>query len=175
MWVEVLDQRPDGHAHGRLRNHPARLQALQIGDMVAFEPEHVISIEYTDDELGYSQDQWAIIDRAITDDDRAPDIVIWAPGPYVADQDAWWMLVRDDPAGLTTQDVNALTDRFPGLAEPLRAGRGLWELANGDRGDARWRQIGQQEIDSSDEWRAFLDWLARTATRLRQPPDDDQL
>jgi Uncharacterized protein conserved in bacteria (DUF2314) len=171
MWVEVLDQRADGQAYGRLRNHPVRLRALEIGDLLAFEPEHVTSIEYTDDELGYAQDQWAIIDEAITGDDRAPDIVIRAPGPYVPDQDAWWMLVRDDPAGPTTLDVNSLTDRFPGLTEPLHAGAGLWKLASGQRGDARWRRVGQGELNSSDEWQGFLDWMHRTATRMRQPPE----
>lgn len=80
------------------------------------------------------------------------------------------MLVRDDPAGPTTQDVNLLTDRFPGLAEPLRRGGGLWELASGDRGDARWRQVEPGEVDASDEWRAFLAWLDSTAARMRQPP-----
>lgn len=161
------------NAHGRLRNHPARLAALEIGDLVAFEPKHVTSIEYTDDELGYRQDQWPIIDKAITRDDRAPDIVVRAPGPYAADQDAWWMLVRADPAGPTSQDVNSLADRFPGLIQPLHAGEGLWELESGERGDAQWRRIAQDELESSDDWQAFLEWLDRTAAHMRKPSDGE--
>lgn len=173
MWVEVLDQRADGHAHGRLRNHPTRFAALEIGDQVAFEPKHVTSIEYTDDELGYPQDQWPIIDKAITRDDRAPDIVVRAPGPYAAGQDAWWMLVRADPAGPTTQDVNSLTDRFPGLIQPLHTGEGLWELESGERGDAQWRRIAQDELESNHDWQAFLGWLNRTAAHMRKPSDGE--
>lgn len=56
MWVEVVEQHAGGHVHGRLRNTPVRLAALGIGDLVAFEPRHVASIDYTDDELGYSQE-----------------------------------------------------------------------------------------------------------------------
>lgn len=167
MWVEVLELRTDGHVDGRLRNHPSRLDGIEIGDLVAFGADHVITIDYSDEELGYRQDQWAIIDKAATRDDRAPDIVVRAPGPRVAGQDAWWMICRADPAGPATQDVNSLTDRFPGLAEPLRAGDGLWELSSGERSDARWRRIHQDEIDSSDEWQAFLGWLNKTAARMR--------
>ena len=168
MWVEVLEQGAGGHAQGRLRNRPARLAALEIGDRVAFRPENVIAIDYTDDEVGYSQDQWPVVDKAILSDDRAPDIVVRAPGPYTADRDEWWLMVREDPAGPTTEGVGSLTDRFPGLEEPMRAGVGLWELAGGEGADARWRRVGDDEIASSDDRRRFLAWLEKTADRLRR-------
>jgi hypothetical protein len=44
--VEVVEQRADGHAHGRLRNRPARLVGIDIEDLVPFEPENVIAIGY---------------------------------------------------------------------------------------------------------------------------------
>lgn len=172
MWIEVLEQHADGHAHGRLRNRPARLFGLDIGDLVAFEPENVIAIEYTDEELGYAQDDWAVIDRAAIEHDRAPDIVVRAPGPYSADQEAWWMILREHPAGPTIESVNGLTDRFPGLAEPLQAGAGLWELTNGVCERARWRSVPDTEVETSEEWQRFLRWLESTAERMRTPPTD---
>jgi hypothetical protein len=90
----------------------------------------------------------------------------------VPEQDEWWMIVRDDPAGPTVEAVNSLTDRFPGLSEPLRAGSGLWELANNDRDDARWRHVGDAEIAGSQDWQDFLAWLDRTAVGMRQRPND---
>jgi hypothetical protein len=171
MWVEVLEQRADGRAHGRLRNRPARLVGLDIGDVVPFEPENVVAIEYTDEELGYAQADWAVIDRAAIEQDRAPDIVARAaPGPYSADRDAWWMILREQPAGPTIEGVNGLTDRFPGLAEPLRAGAGLWERTDGVRERARWRLVPDTEIATSEEWQRFFRWLAMTAERMRTPP-----
>jgi hypothetical protein len=168
MWVEVLEQRADGRAQARLRNRPARLAALEIGDLVAFRPENVIAIDYTDEEVGYTQDQWPVVDESIPRDDRAPDIVIRAPGPYVPDEDEWWMFVREDRKDLIAESVNGLTDRFPGLEEPLRAGQGLWELAGGERGDARWQRVSVEEVEASDEWQGFLAWLETTAARMRR-------
>jgi hypothetical protein len=161
MWVEVLEQRDDGHARGRLRNHPRRLTELAIGDLVAFEPENVITIDYTDDELGYPQDQWPIVDQAVLRDDRAPDIVVRA-------QDEWWLICRKDAAGPTSDSVNSLTDRFPGLLEPLRAGEGLWELAGGERADARWRRVSDEEVEASEEWRGLLSSLVEMAEHIRR-------
>ena len=161
MWVEVLDQRPDGRAEGRLRNQPVRLTELAIGDRIAFGPEHVITIDYTDEELGYPQAQSPIIDERIVNDDRAPDIVVRPAG-----EDDWWMLTRDQPDRLMTESANSLTDRFPGLVEPLRADEGVWELAGGERIDARWRRVPPEEIEASEDWRALFAWLERVRHTL---------
>lgn len=160
MWVEVIEQRDGGHAHGRLRNRPQRLTELELGDLVAFEPENVITIDYTDEELGYPQDQWPVVDQAVLRDDRAPDIVVRV-------RDEWWMLCREDTAGPTNDSVNSLTDRFPGLLEPVRAGEGLWELAGGERADARWRRVSDETIAASEEWQRFLAWLEKNAEAMR--------
>ena len=172
MWVEVLEQVGDGRGRGRLRNSPARLTELQIGDVVAFEPRHVLSIEFTDEEVGYAQDQWPIVDAAVMRDDRPPDIVIRASSPYVAGEDEWWMVCRHDTGGPSSQSICVLTDRFPGLEEPLRSGTGLWELEGGQAADARWRRVSDHEINSSEDWQAFLAWLARTAQLASQAPGD---
>jgi hypothetical protein len=167
MWVEVLEQRADGHAHGRLRNRPSRLAEIEIGDHVAFEPMHVLAIDYSDEELGYAQDQWPVVDRTILAQDRAPDIVIRAPGPYTPELDEWWLLCRAGATGPTIESVGMLTDLFPGLEEPLRAGAGVWEHAGGEHASARWRRVPGHELASSDEWRGLLEWLARTADAMR--------
>jgi hypothetical protein len=104
--------------------------------------------------------------------DRPPDIVVRAPGPYSADQDAWWIILRERPAGATIQGVNGLTDRFPGLAEPLRASAGLWELTGGGRERARWRLVSHTEVEASEQWPRFLRWLESTAERMRMPAAD---
>ena len=165
MWVEVVDQ-----GRGELRNHPVRLAALAIGDLVAFEPRHVTAIDYTDEELGYAQEQCPVVDKAVLEEDRAPDIVVRAPGPYVADQDDWWLMCREGAIGPTIETAGLLTDRFPGLEKPLRAGDGLWELAGGERGDAHWRRVSDDEVAASEEWQALLAWLEKTAEQMRRTP-----
>lgn len=171
MWVQVLEQ-PDGDsAHGRLRNNPDRLAELEIGDLIAFAASNVLSIEFSDEELGYAQDAWPVVDAAILRDDRAPDLVVRAEGPYVAGEDEWWMLCRREPAGPTTESVGLLTDRFPGLEEPLRAGEGVWELAGGERAGARWRRVHGDEL-RGERWQELLEWLRSSARAMRDAGDD---
>jgi len=167
MWVEVVDQVGDGTVTARLANRPFRLNAVEIGDALRFEPRHVLAIEYADEELGYAQDQWPIVDQAILDKDRAPDAVVRGPSPRAPAEEEWWLLVRSGSAGPGSQDVGRLTDRFPGLAEPLRAGDGVWELAAGVQGDARWRRVDRQELEDP-EWQRLLDWVGASAEGLRR-------
>ena len=169
MWVEVLAQGGDGAALGRLRNRPRRLTELEIGDEVAFGAHEVLSIDYSDEELGYPQDQWPIVDRAVLDDDRAPDVVVRYESPRDDEPETWWMLVYQSGSGPADESAGLLTDRFPGLAEPLRAGTGVWELAGGERETARWRRVGEDEL-SGGEWPGLFRWLERTVGDLRSPP-----
>ena len=168
MWVEVLEQGDDARAVGRLSNRPRRLAALAIGDLVAFSPEHVLTIDYDDAELGYPQDQSPIVDAAIIADDRAPDVVVRAPGPREDGAEEWWMLVRENPSSPATESVNSLTDRFPGLAEPLAAGAGVWLLQDGERDSARWRRVAGDELAASEDLQGLLAWLAQTAETMRR-------
>ena len=34
---------------------------------MAFEPQNVATIDYPDEELGYAQDAWAVVDRSVVD------------------------------------------------------------------------------------------------------------
>jgi hypothetical protein len=151
VWVEVVDG-----ATGILRNAPFRIQGLELGDRVAFAPEHVITIDYTDDELGYRQDQEAVIDENVLREDRAPDVVARAPGPE--GEAIWWMLLREGSSQPVPERVNTLTDHFPGLVEPLQADEGVWERD----GDA-WRRVDE----TTGEWPSLLAFLAEAAGRLR--------
>ena len=160
MWVEVVEQVAEGAARGRLSNHPARLQPLAIGDVVRFAPRNVLAIDYTDEELGYAQDQWAVVDEAVADDDLAPDVVARAPGPWSADEDAWWMFRGGQE--LTTESAGMLTDRYPGLEEPLRANEGIWKRVDGERDQARWRRVTED-----GGWQDFLRRLEARAAELR--------
>ena len=166
IWVEVLEQDASGEARGRLRNRPVRLTELEIGDEVAFRPHEILSIDYTDEEVGYSQDEWPIVDRAVIDDDRAPDVVVRFESPRPDEPETWWMLVYERGAGPTEESSGLLTDRFPGLAEPLRAGAGVWELANGEQETAGWRRVRDDEL-AGGEWPGLFRWLERTVGELR--------
>ncbi len=171
MWVQVLERGDEGRLRGRLRNKPDRLRELEIGDLVLFEPSNVLTIDFSDEELGYSQDEWPVVDEAIVRDDRAPDLVVRAPGPYVEGEDEWWMLCRRDAAGPTTESIGLMTDRFPGLEEPLRAGEGVWEIAGGEGDDARWRRVSDDELRLCAQWRELLEWLDGTARAMRDARD----
>jgi hypothetical protein len=172
MWVQVLECEDGRRARGRLRNSPVRLAELRLGDVVAFESQHVLSIDLTDEELGYEQNDWPVVDAAVIRDDRPPDIVVRAPGPYAADHETWWMVCREGTAGPTIASPRDLTDRFPELAEPLRARDGLWELAGGELARARWRRVTDDEIAGSEDWQEFLAWLERTAQAMRASTTD---
>jgi len=133
MWVEVLD----GH-HGCLRNQPARLTELNIGDHVHFEPQNVITIDYSDEELGYAQEQWPAADQRIFDEDVAPDLVVRAG-------DDWFLLT--EPAGprAVVEHINRFTELFPGLIVPFQAGDGMWQRASGECGSAVYKRVEPDE------------------------------
>jgi hypothetical protein len=179
MWVEVVEQAADGTTRGVLRNTPARFTALEIGDRVAFEPRHVLSIDFSDDELGYAQDQWPIVDESVLREDRPPDVVVRGPSPYEEGAEEWWMMRREAGAGPVSERVALLTDHFPGLEEPMRAGEGAWELASGTGVDARWRRVGDAELAASESWQRLYAWLPDAARHMREaaaaeaerPPD----
>ena len=122
MWVEVLGE----PGRGRLRNQPFRLSELDLGDEIAFAPEHVISIDFSDEELGYEQDQSALVDVRILAEDRPPDAAVRARG-------VWFLLCRDSGTGPVDERVNRLIDLFPSLIEPFRAGEGMWERREDER------------------------------------------
>jgi hypothetical protein len=168
MWVEVIEQRSDGRAHGRLRNTPRRLTEVEIGDLVAFEARNVLSIDYSDEELGYPQDEVAVVDEAVIREDRAPHVVVRGPSPDVEEQEAWWLLTREGQRPVP-DTLASLTDRFPGLEEPLRAGDGLWQLSGGDHAEARWRRVPEDEIAAHDELRELRALLEATARSMRPP------
>jgi hypothetical protein len=96
-----------------------------------------------------------VVDEAILVEDRAPDVVVRAPGPFTADHDEWWRLCRSGRTGPTTEGVARLTDLFAGLEEPPRAGAGVWELAEGDRASARWRRVPDDELTGERRQRRF--------------------
>jgi len=61
----------------------------------------------------------------VLEEDVAPDAAV-----FVGDR--WFLLCRESGAGPVEERVNRLTDLFPELVEPLRAGEGMWER-NGER------------------------------------------
>jgi hypothetical protein len=161
MWVEVA-----GPGRGRLRNTPFRLTALAIGDVVELAPEHVLAIDYTDEELGYPQEEVAVVDDTVIRADRAPEVVVRGPSPDVAGEQAWWLLTREGSEP-RPETLAAITDRFPGLGEPLQAGTGLWELAGGERETARWRRVSDAEVEADEGRRGLLEWLDEAARSMR--------
>lgn len=165
IWIEVIDQSEDGGARGLLRNSPFRLAELEIGDEVAFEAEHVLSIDFSDEELGYAQDQWPLVDRAVIEQDRAPEVVVRYESPREDEAETWWMLLPGG-SGPSEESAGLLTDRFPGLEEPLRAGEGVWERAAGERETARWRRVRDDELAEAP-WPGLLRWLEESVRAMR--------
>jgi len=157
MWVEVT-----GAGQGILRNGPFRLQGLELGDHVAYGLEHVISIDYSDAELGYAQSQRPIIDENVIREDRAPDVVARAPGPD--GDDVWWMLLREGSSQPVEERINTLTDKFPELVEPLRADEGVWE-----RDGERYRRVDP----TTGEWPSLLAFLAEAAEQMHRSMEQE--
>jgi hypothetical protein len=118
MWVDVAGRRPDGRYTGTLANVPCALTELAHGDQVVFGPEHVVAYAYEPGELGYRADEEARIARCVRTDDRPPDVVRrrWR---------RWTATLAGEPAE-DTMTLGDLTDRWPGLAEAFRAGKGTW-------------------------------------------------
>lgn len=134
MWVEVHDA-----THGALRNQPFRLAELELGDRVDFEPQHVITIDYTDEELGYEQDQWVVLDSRVFEEDRPPERLAFAHG-------LWFMLLGGHGFA-EPERIIRVTDAFPALEGPVRAGEGVWER-DGD---------GYRRVDeTAGDWPQFL-------------------
>ena len=158
MWVEVVDE-----GQARLRNRPLRLAALAIGDLVAFEPR--ARDRYRLQRRGARLRAGAVADRG-QGGDRG--------GPGARHRGARGVRQTGGSCAATARSARRartaglLSDRFPGLEEPLRAGDGLWELAEGERADARWRRVGDDEIAASEEWPRLLAWLEKTAAVHRK-------
>jgi hypothetical protein len=131
MWVEVTSKRTDGSYTGRLANTPGIVTELAYGDEVEFERQHVIAIEYTDDELGYAPGAPAVVDARVIREDAAPAWVLHALPPG-GKQSVWFAgLDTKPPEDRQNVTLGYLTDKWPELALPFSAGAGRWVRAEG--------------------------------------------
>ena len=106
--------------------------------------------------------------RSVLREDLPPDVVVRGPSPYAEGEEAWWMMRREAGAGPASESVGLLTDHFPGLEEPMRAGDGAWELIGGSGVDARWRRVGPDELARSESWQRLYAWLPDAARSMRE-------
>jgi hypothetical protein len=124
------------------------LDARDVTAQVGAAPEDGGFFKMGDVSLGYAQDQELLVDVRILEEDVAPDAAVFAGG-------RWFLLCREPGAGPVEENVNRLTDLFPGLVEPLRAGEGMWE-----REDERYTRI-----DPDAELVAELEAVAQALKR----------
>jgi hypothetical protein len=119
MWVEVVE-RVDGRYRGELRNDPKELASIKFDDPVEFGPEHVIQIQYSEEELGYPFSDWAVVEARVVDEDLAPTIVEFHDG-------TWFVgLARAESTEPCSMLLGDLTDRWPELADVFRGSGGRW-------------------------------------------------
>ena len=121
MWVEVTDARDTGYT-GTLLNQPVELVAPQAGDVITFEPRHVAAYGYDDDELGYRQDDTGYLPARMRAQDPRPLRARLGPQGAWMLTDGGWEEFEDRPEAIQDSTLGYLTDLWPELAEPFRAG-----------------------------------------------------
>jgi hypothetical protein len=134
MWVDVISTNP---YVGLLLNEPKHITALQPGDRVTFEPQHVASVAVSEEEVGYRVEDKAIVSRRIRDDGEPPHFVYRVSdslrdGP---EDSGWELWAREDddayaeqPDNLILWELGWIADKFPALEPLLSSGvdEGQW-------------------------------------------------
>lgn len=129
VWVGVVDVLPGGRYRGRIDERPAFVEGLGVGDLIEFEPRHVVAIAYSPDELGYDPGDWAVIDARIMAEDSPPLALTFAE-PNGMDERYWFAaLDQQPPDDSQWAQLGELTDRWPELATVFAAGGGMWRRA----------------------------------------------
>lgn len=130
MWVEVT-ARVDGGYLGRLDNEPRHIVGLEVGDEVAFAPEHVVAVWDADAAPSLK----VIMSRRSHVDDVRPGFVDREPPRHPTDS-GWACMVGDeteeeldDSGAFLLQELDFVLARWPEL-EPVFAvdeERSSWE------------------------------------------------
>ena len=136
MWVTVESGDRSGYA-GTLQNRPERLGGLAPGDPVAFDPEHVATILYSRQEMGYDSEHLMLISDAVPGGSR-PRVLVHQP-ELRGDRASGWSALEgeEDQEHMDTSDhfepreMGWFADRFPEAVEAFRA-------ADGDAGPSWW-------------------------------------
>jgi len=74
------------------------------------------------------------------------------------------MLLREASSQPVEERITMLTDHFPELAEPLRAGEGVWERVG---------EVYRRVDASTGEWPSLLAFLAGAAERLHRSMEEE--
>lgn len=129
LWVEVVEHARDGSYVGKLDDDPRIVRGLKDGDMVDFEPRHVVGLAYSADELGYDPDAWAIVDARIIETDTPPEALTFAEPVGVEEiEGRCWFVALDQasPDESSWAKLGELTDRWPELVGVFRQYGGMW-------------------------------------------------
>jgi hypothetical protein len=143
MWLKVIETGPRGYV-GELGNRPLAIGDLAAGDLIAFEPRHVIAVRDA------SWDRYAeltafVSRRLLEDDGLEPRFVVHDPDdaelPPHSDgtrASGWQLLVGDEtdeelsePANVRVPNLGWLMERYPPFAALVMSGAvdGAWCLS----------------------------------------------
>jgi hypothetical protein len=143
MWVKITEIQPTGYI-GVLGNRPSAIKDLAAGDLVAFEPRHVISIN--DESWDRYANQVAFVNRRLLEnDDLEPGFVAHEPADLElkprsdgARASGWQLLVGDeteaelaDVESVRAPNLGWLMERYPTFGKLVLSGAsaGSWHLS----------------------------------------------
>jgi hypothetical protein len=141
MWVKITAMQPTGYI-GVLGNRPSAIQDLAAGDLIAFEPRHVISIESWD---RYANQVAFVSRRLLENDELEPGFVAHEPADLGlkprsdgARASGWQLLVGDeteaelaDVDNVRAPDLGWLMERYPTFGKLVLSGAfaSSWRLS----------------------------------------------
>jgi hypothetical protein len=143
MWAQITSVTEAGYV-GVLGNSPTAIRDLGSGDLVSFEPRHVIAI--LDEDWDRYAELIAFVNRRLVDDDDLePCVAIHDPADLAMTPHSdgtrpsgWQLLVGDetddelsDPAGVLMPNLLWLMNRYPSFGTLVRSGAsdGAWRLS----------------------------------------------
>lgn len=143
MWVKVSEVNSTGYV-GILGNSPSAIQDLGPGELIAFEPRHVISV--LDETWDKYANLTAFVNRRLLENDQLePHLVVHDPADLQLSSrhdgtrpSGWQLLVGDeteaelsDVANVRTPNLGWLMERYPAFAKLVLSGAsdGSWCLS----------------------------------------------
>lgn len=152
MWVEISEKSEDGtNFKGYLTNQPAHIDSLSVGDIVAFQVEHIARVIVKKGSPNWVEcaDQSALVSEMAL----LPSGTVNFLYREAADreEDSGWRLMHgqetdayiNDPDHIRICNVGWLLDKDPSLLEPLK---------NGQPGEA------YERLHSKSEWYIVKNW-----------------